>query len=204
VAFAGSVLLLAYGRGRRVAAVAYALPPFLAALWLVVPSGTLERLETIPEQLQGGDLNQRVNIWSAGWEAFIHAPFFGAGAGSFTAAAHLSPFDTAHNTALSIVVGGGLCALFLASLLFALAIRAALQIHGPLRLALVTCLVVWTISSLIATVEENRTTWLLLGIVIVAARLTEMDPLGVAACFRFASPQPTYTPQKSSTRLVEV
>lgn len=197
VAFAGSVLLLAYGRARRVAVVAYALPPFLAALWLIVPSGTLERLATIPEQLQGGDLNQRVNIWAAGWEAFIHAPFFGTGAGSFTAAAHLAPLDTAHNTALSIVVGGGLCALFLASLLFALAVRAAFETHGPLRLALATCLLVWAITSLIATVEENRTTWLLLGVVILAARLTEDDPAGVAACFRFAPPRPSAAPALS-------
>ncbi len=197
VAFAGSALLLAYGRGRRAAAVAYALPPSLAILWFIVPGGTLERLATIPEQLQGGDLNQRVNIWSAGWGASVHAPFLGAGAGSFTAAAHLSPFDTAHNTALSIAVGGGLCALFLASLLFALAVRAALQTLGPLRLALATCLLVWVITSLIATVEENRTTWLLLGIVILAARLTEDEPRGVAACFRFGPPRPSAAPAPS-------
>jgi O-antigen ligase len=204
VAFAGSVFLLAYGRARRVVVVAYALPPFLAALWLIVPSGTIERLATIPEQLQGGDLNQRINIWSAGWRAFVHAPFLGSGAGSFVAAAHLAPIDTAHNTALSILVGGGLCALFLASLLFALAVRAAFQTHGPLRLALVTCLMVWAFTSLIATAEENRTTWLLFGIVILAARLSEEDPLSLAACFGFAPPQPSRSPKESSTRLVEV
>jgi O-antigen ligase len=196
LAFTGSVLLLAYGRARRVAVVAYALPPFLAALWFIVPGGTLERLATIPEQLQGGDLNQRINIWSAGWRAFIHAPLLGSGAGSFVAAAHLAPIDTAHNTALSIVVTGGLCALFLASLLFALAARAAFRTRGPLRLALVTCLLTWAITSLIATAEENRTTWLLLGIVILAARLTEEDPLSLAACFRFALPRQAARPKQ--------
>jgi O-antigen ligase len=189
-ALAGSILILAHGHARRVAAVIFALPPFLAALWFIVPSGTFERLATIPEQLQGGDFNQRVNIWSAGWRAFVHAPLFGTGAGSFVAAAHLAPGDTAHNTVLSILVGGGLCALLLASLLLALAVRATLQTSGPLRLALATCLLVWAITTLIATVEENRTTWLLLGLILLAARLSAEDPRGLAACFRSA-PRPS-------------
>jgi len=61
-------------------------------------------LATIPGSCKGGDLNQRVNIWSAGWHAFARAPLFGSGAGT------LSPLpvllrDTAHNTVLSIAVG---------------------------------------------------------------------------------------------------
>ena len=204
VALAGCLLLLAHGHARRVAAGLFALPPFLAALWFIVPRGTLDRLATIPEQLQGGDLNQRLNIWSAGWRAFAHAPLFGTGAGSFVAAAHLAPIDTAHNTVLSILVGGGLCALFLASLLLVLAVRATLQTDGPLRLALVTCLLVWAITSLIATVEENRTTWLLFGVILVAARLTAEDPRGLAACFQpaplrpSAAPAPPFVAQPSS------
>jgi O-antigen ligase len=183
IGIGGSILLLTQGRARRLSVVAFALPPFLAALWFIVPGGTLARLATIPEQLRTGDLNQRFNIWSAGWRAFTHAPIFGTGAGSFVIAAHLSPIDTAHNTALSIVVSGGLCALFLAAALVVLAIRYALRTRGPLRLALVTSLLVWMLTSLVATVEENRTTWLLLAIVAVAGRLAWDDPGGLAACF---------------------
>jgi O-antigen ligase len=186
VALAGSLLILAIGHARRVAAVIFALPPFFAALWFIVPGGTFDRLATIPEQLQGGDFNQRVNIWSAGWRAFAQSPLFGTGAGSFVAAAHLAQGDTAHNTVLSILVAGGLCALLLASLLLALAIRATLQTSGPLRLALLTSLLVWAITSLIATVEENRTTWLLFGLILLAARLAAEDPCGLAVCFRSA------------------
>jgi O-antigen ligase len=194
VALAGSILILALGHGRRVAAVIFALPPFLAALWFIVPGGTLERLATIPEQLNGGDFNQRVNIWSAGWRAFVHAPLLGTGAGSFVAAAHLGAGDTAHNTALSIVIGGGLCALLLASLLLALAIRATFQTSGPLRLAMVTCLLVWVVTTLIATVEENRTTWLLFGLILLAARLAAEDPSSLGVYFRSAPPRPSSAP----------
>jgi O-antigen ligase len=204
VALAGSLLILAIGHARRVAIAVFALPPFLAALWFIVPRGTFERLATIPEQLQGGDFNQRVNIWSAGWRAFAHAPLLGTGAGSFVAAAHLAPADTAHNTVLSILVGGGLCALLLASLLLALAVRATLQTSGPLRLALATCLLVWAITALIATVEENRITWLLLGLILLAARLAAEDPCRLATCFRSAPRYPSRRSQKSSTQLAEV
>ncbi len=206
IGLSGSIPLLTQGRTRRIAVAAFALPPFLAALWFIIPGGTLARLATIPEQLRTGDLNQRFNIWSAGWRAFTHAPIFGTGAGSFVSAAHLSPIDTAHNTALSIVVSGGLCALFLAAALVVLAIRCALQTRGPLRLALVTSLLVWILTSLVATVEENRTTWLLLAIVAVAGRLARDDPGGLAACFSAhplqpaASPEPHLTAQPESWR----
>ncbi|MGA2339864.1 MAG: O-antigen ligase family protein, partial [Terracidiphilus sp.] len=164
-------------------AAVFVLPSFLAALWFIVPSATLARLATIPEQLQTGDLNQRLNIWSAGWRAFTRAPLLGTGAGSFVAAARLSPIDTAHNTALSIAVCGGLCALFLAAILLALAVRYAFRVHGPLRIALVTSLIVWALTSLVATVEENRTTWLLLAMIAVAGRLATDDPGGLSDCF---------------------
>ena len=166
VALAGSAVVLMRGHARRVVAGVFALPPFLAALWFIVPRATFDRLATIPEQLRSGDLNQRLNIWSAGWRAFVHAPLFGTGAGSFVIAAHQSPVDTAHNTALSIVVGGGLCALFLAPLLVALATRSALETHGALRMALITALLVWAVTSMVATVEENRTTWLLFAMIV--------------------------------------
>jgi len=204
IAFIGSAILLLHGRPRRFVAAAFVLPPFLAALWLIVPGATLARLATIPEQLQTGDLNQRFNIWSAGWNAFARAPLLGTGAGTFVAAAHLSPIDTAHNTALSIAVSGGLCALFLAVLLFALAVGFALRTRGSLRVALVTSLVVWALTSLVATVEENRTTWLLFAMIAVAGRLATDDPGGLDDCFgsRPLLPAcevaPRFTPQPES------
>ena len=200
VAVIGSAILLVRGRPRRVVVAAFVIPPFLAALWLIVPGATLARLATIPEQLQSGDLNQRFDIWSAGWSAFARAPFLGSGAGTFVVAAHLSPIDTAHNTALSIAVSGGLCALFLAALLLALAFRFALRTSGSLRLALVTSLIVWALTSLVATVEENRTTWLLFAIVAVAGRLATDDPGGLDSRFGSPPPLPTLelTPRSTS------
>jgi hypothetical protein len=46
-----------------------------------------------------------------------------------------------------------------------------------------TALAVWLITSLVATVETSRTTWLLLALIALAGRLTADDPDGLAACF---------------------
>ena len=183
VALVGSGLLLAYGHPKRVLAGALALPALAAALWFIVPHESFERLATIPEQLQGGDLNQRLNIWTAGWHAFVRAPFFGTGAGSFVSAAGLGPIDTAHNTALSIAVSGGLVALFLATAIVAAAIWSIAQTHGPLKWAMAVALLVWFTTSLVATVEESSTTWLLLALIALAGRLGVEQPEELAICF---------------------
>jgi O-antigen ligase len=183
VALMGSGVLLAYGHPKRILVGTLALPLLAASLWWIVPSGSYERLATISEQLQGGGLNQRWNIWTAGWHAFVRAPVFGTGAGSFVSAAGLSPIDTAHNTALSIAVGGGLIALFLAVTIFVVAIWSITQTRGQLRWAMALALVVWGITSMVATVEENRTTWLLLAMIALAGRLGVEEPERLEECF---------------------
>jgi len=183
LALAGCGILLARNHARGVLAGTLALPGIAACLWFLVPHETFERIATIPGQLQGGDLNQRMNIWVAGWHAFQRAPFLGTGAGSFVAAAGLAPFDTAHNTALAIAVTAGLCGLFLASTILALAVWLATRIQGPLGWALATALAVWTITSMVASVEEGRSTWLLMGLAGLAARLAAEAPRELAACF---------------------
>jgi O-antigen ligase len=182
-ALAGCAILLGQGHARRVLAGALALPALAAALWFVVPHESLNRLATITEQMQGGDLNDRVNIWTLGWHAFTKAPFFGTGAGSFVSAAGLAPVDTAHNTPLTLLVTGGLCALLLAAAIVALAARAVLQTHGPLRLALATTLTVWLMAAMVSALEESRTTWLLLALIALAGRLAVEQGGRLAACF---------------------
>jgi O-antigen ligase len=186
VGFAGSIVLLVHGHPRRVLIGAMALPPLTALLWFIIPHGSLERLATITEQLHGGDLNQRWNIWNASWQAFARAPLFGTGAGTFVIAAGTASIDTAHNTALSIAVTGGLCALFLATAIVAAAVWSITRMRGPLQWALALALAVWFITSLVATVEENRTTWLLLAMIALAGRLAAEEPEELAACFPIA------------------
>jgi O-antigen ligase len=183
IALAGCGLLLARNHPKVVGGAFLALPAIALVLWSFVPHETFERLATIPSQLRGGDLNQRLNIWHAGWRAFVRAPWMGTGAGSFVAAGRTDPIDTAHNTVLSIAVGGGLVALFLMTAIAALAARAALGTRGPLRIALITALLLWAVIAMVDTLEENRTTWLLLGLVALSGRLAGEQGEELEACF---------------------
>ena len=187
LALGGCGLLLMKSHPRGALTGAMAMPVVAAGLGFAVPRETFERLATIPSQLESGDLNQRLNIWDAGWRAFVRSPLVGSGAGSFTGAAGTNFRDTAHNSELSILVGGGLIALFLAVGIVALAAHSVLKTRGQLRLALVTVLVVWAIAAQVDTVEENRATWLLLGLMAVAGRLAVDEPEGLERCFPEAS-----------------
>ena len=164
---------------RGIAVGAVAVISAAALVFVSVPPGTLERLGTVTELWQKGDLNQRANIWSEGWRAFERAPIIGHGAGSFVTAAGLGADDTAHNTVLAILVETGLCGLVLATSVVAISIRAVGRTWGSLRTGLFLLMLVCGLSSLVGTVGENRMTWLLLGIVAVSRRLAENDPLGM-------------------------
>jgi O-antigen ligase len=188
VAMAGSALLLIRRFPKRSLRGLLALPAAAAAVWLWVPHETLERIASIGEQLQNGDLNQRVNIWSAGWNAFLTAPFCGHGAGFFVAAAGLAPIDTAHNTALSILIEGGLVALALAIGIVVVSVQSIFATSGTLRICPATLMAVWLTSSLVGTVGESRTTWLLLAVIALSHRITEGRPEEVEQ--QFPSPPP--------------
>lgn len=198
VALAGCAAILIQGRAKAVFALLFASPVLATGLWYAVPKASFVRLATIPGELRYGGLNQRLNIWSAGWQAFLRAPLVGSGAGAFVRAAGTAPIDTAHNTALSILVGGGLCALFLAAAIVTLAAWLACRTKGALRLALAVSLLVWLMTSLVATVEENRSTWLLMALIALAARLHEDRPAALSACFAVQPPKPACAQTLSS------
>jgi hypothetical protein len=54
----------------------------------------------------------------------------------------------------------------------------------------VTVLVVWVVTSLVATVHESRTTWLLLAMIALAGRLAVEEPVRLESCFP-DNPTPT-------------
>ncbi|MGA8090382.1 MAG: O-antigen ligase family protein [Terracidiphilus sp.] len=183
VALAGSAVLLIRRFPKGLLWGALALPVAAASIWLLVPSETLERIASIGGQLQNGDFNQRVNIWSAGWNAFLNAPILGHGAGSFVAAARLAPIDTAHNTVLSILVEGGLVALVIAAGIVVVSVQSIFAIGGTLRICLATLMAVWLTSSLVGTVGESRSTWLLLALIALGYRLMKDQPEDVEQQF---------------------
>lgn len=183
IAVAGCGILLYSGFRRAFTMVMYVAPAVFFALWAVIPRQTVSRLASIPGELTRGDLNQRMDIWAGGWQAFVRAPFLGSGAGSFVSAAGLASIDTAHNTALAVAVEGGIIALLIAATIVTISAACVLQLRGSLRIALGTVLLTLLLSSMVATVQESRATWLLLGAIAVAARLAFERPEGLSRTF---------------------
>ncbi|HEY2417142.1 MAG TPA: hypothetical protein VGH84_04430, partial [Steroidobacteraceae bacterium] len=95
----------------------------------------------------------------------------------------LAPEDTAHNTALAVGVEGGIFALIVAAAIVLVCARSVIQTRGPVRIALGAALLVWLVTSLVATVEENRTSWLLIALISLAARLVVEEPEAMERCF---------------------
>jgi O-antigen ligase len=190
-ALMGSAILLVVWRPRASSMVFVGLAVTTGALWLFVPLESLDRLATIPEQLAGGNLNDRVNIWTAGWQAFMQAPWRGYGAGTFATAARLAPEDTAHNTVMAVLVTGGLVGATIFLGIVAAVCGAVWRTSGLLRVALGTALTVLFITSMVGSVEENRMTWLLFGMVALAGRLAVDDPDSLAGVFSGGETQET-------------
>jgi len=170
-ALLGSAVLLLTWRPKSAAAVFAGLAVTASTLWAFVPGDSLQRLATIPQEVGGGDLNDRLGIWSAGWRAFVQAPWWGYGAGSYAAAAKLAPGDTAHNTVIALMVMGGVAGLAIFVGIVVAAALAVWRTEGLLRIALGSVLVVWALTSMVGSVEENRVTWLLFALMAVAGRL---------------------------------
>jgi O-antigen ligase len=183
VSLFGSAVLLVMARPRAASVVFVALAVLAGALWLFVPAGSLDRLATIPQEVGSGDWNDRLNIWDAGWHAFHQSPWWGSGAGTFTAASGLAPGDTAHNTVMAVLVTGGLLGTAIFTAIVAAVGLSIFQTQGLLRVALATTLAVWAITSMVGSVEENRATWLLFAMMALAARLAKAHTRPLAELF---------------------
>jgi len=192
-ALLGSAMLLVSWRPRAASAVFAGLTVTAGAVFLYIPGDSLARLATIPQEVGGGDLNDRLNIWMAGWHAFAKAPWWGYGAGTYTGAAALSPGDTAHNTVMAVLVTGGVVGLIIFATTMVAAGWAIAKTTGLLRIALGTTFAVWIITSMVGSVEENRMTWLLFALIAVAGRLASEEPDRLAQAFsgtKSAEPAP--------------
>lgn len=183
IALAGCGVMLARRHLKGVFVSILSLPVGLAAVWLIVPHPILDRLSSIPAQIHSLDLNQRWTIWEAGWRAFGQSPLAGTGAGSFASASGLNPLDTAHDTALSILADGGLIALALFCAVVFLTVQAMTRTRKSIRLCLGVALLIWFVASCVATVEENRATWFLVGLIAAAWQISKSDPGGVDSLF---------------------
>ena len=188
VALTGCGLLLFRNHMREHALPELSLCPLVGiALWFVAPHETLERLSTIADQLRHGDLNQRLNIWAAGWHAFVQAPCSWArgrflrergGPCAHRYGAQYGSFASGGRWDLRADAGVRHCVPSPRDR------RWQPRVQCGLRCSL--CCSVWIVSSLVGTVAESRTTWLLLALIALADRVAGDEAEGTD-CEHFLS-----------------
>ena len=132
---------------------------------LYVPERSWERLSTTGQQIESGNLNDRVWIWTAGFKVFPEHPIIGVGGGAFSTAVgpYLGEDRAAHNTYLSILIDQGLVGeLFFLVLLFVSWLHAR---NAPIqeRKLLIVLWMTLGIGLLPRAWEDKKATWLLFG-----------------------------------------
>ena len=134
-------------------------------------NSAVERLSTMGNEIQYGDLDLRLVIWRAGIEVVPQHPWIGVGAAGYeTVIAHMTgrPF-VAHNTLLSILVetGGLGLALFVSALFLVFLKCHSIRAHE--RSFWFAALAVWGIGMVTLTWEFQKTTWFLLSLLVAQA-----------------------------------
>ena len=171
LAFCGALLIRWQHDRKRMWWSICAVPMAAIVAWVAIPSTTWTRFATFLEQMQAGGFNQRAEIWQSGWQAFVQAPLFGHGAGVFVLATNAAQNDTAHNAFLSVAVSGGLIALSLWIAMLAELWVQAKSMAESQRYAWMLMLIVWFVSALVASNEENRLTWFFFALLLQYAQL---------------------------------
>ena len=149
----------------------------------IVPQTSWSRIFTISEQVNSGDLNQRMSVWAAGAKAFVDHPLFGVGEGAYLQVSdkYFGESFVAHNTFISVLVELGITGfLVFAAILLATArsIRSLLDTSHSMWMAVAAT---WLVGVLAATWETQKPTWLFIALIAAAAR-THRSSIDVALC----------------------
>lgn len=155
-------------RWRHKVAVALVLGLFLYKIDGIVPETTWQRLLTIPQQLEGGDLNLRTVIWAAGLDVFWEHPWLGIGAGAFPSVVgrRIGTDLVAHNTLVSVLVQEGLIGI---SLFLGLAMGLLYGVRAAVRdrYAYVLTFLTWFIGAMSLTWEQKKVTWFVFALLLL-------------------------------------
>ena len=145
---------------------------FLSSL---VPTASVQRLGTIDDEIQGGDLNERTELWGRGIDIWLEHPVLGIGSAGFNTA--VEPIygrpRSVHNSFIAVltelgVIGFGLFGLIL--------VTAAFQAwrHSTVfdTLFWLTVLITWGLGNFALTWTYSKPTWLLLTLLAASAALS--------------------------------
>lgn len=150
---------------------------FGVSAFFVVPESSLSRITSIGDELLYGNLNQRTTIWMSGLEVFSGEPLLGTGAGTFrnSVATKLGRGVSSHNLFLSTLVGQGIIGFLILLSILVVLIISILEMPRLKRRLWTVMLATWFVGVMTLDWEQEKTTWLLLGLLACQGRIKVPD-----------------------------
>jgi len=139
------------------------------ATWLpqAVPDleRNLDRLARVDEDLLGGTMTGRTDIWAAGAQVFATSPIIGVGIGSYTRAVEpiYGRAVGAHNAFWSVTVTSGLVGGLLFVAMF-IVVLAGLFVNPPRRIDYMVLFAALLVGAFPSNAENNKFLWYILAV----------------------------------------
>ena len=144
----------------------------MGALFMVmpiVPQSSFQRLGTMGASIAEADLHGRVDIWGAGIRALSEHPVLGIGSGTFRTGVESG--KVAHNSFISVLVEVGMIGFVLFAAILAFAVYEAMHQQRWDSIFWLTVLLVWALGLSVHTWEQEKITWLFLGLAVISANI---------------------------------
>jgi O-antigen ligase len=146
-----------------------ALVVVLVMTTMFVPGYIWDRMFTISQEIAGqGTLTGRIDIWRAGWEAFLDRPVLGAGGGAFGAAVESVILErrmqASHNAFLAVLVEQGITGLAVFAALLGACAWVISRLPPPERKLWGVVMLTWFVGVMSVGWQYRKLTWLLFGL----------------------------------------
>lgn len=168
------VLYLGYLLARRRPAVAAGGVVGLVGLTLIllplVPPRVVLRLEGTGAAVDGGDLNERTEIWNEAVRIFRDHPLTGIGGGAFKSAA-VAVNKNGHNFVLALLAEVGIIGFGLFAALLVIAVLALRRQDRLLAGMWAAFFAAWLFAGLLHNWEERKQTWFMLAMMVATGAL---------------------------------
>jgi O-antigen ligase len=144
--------------------------------WLVPPS-VWARMATIPQELGGGSMSMRREIWEKGLAVFPQHAVLGIGAGAYPTLVQLRGRLTfsipAHSVVIGLLVEQGILGLTMFMGFLGACALAIVRLPKNERLVWGLVMLSWSVGMFGASMERSKVSWLLFGLVSAQSDLSE-------------------------------
>lgn len=133
-----------------------------------IPTLTLDRIFSTGIEITQGDLNGRLEIWSAAFQVFKDNSIIGVGFGAFdvSVVAITTDIIAAHNSFISVLVELGLIGLIIFIALLLLLIIYIFGIDTMYKKTMGILLLGWCLASSTGSWEHRKVTWFIFALII--------------------------------------